>query len=169
MTNTTFDYKNNKLDYKVRIASFNARTKSLQTLHKNDEETLKDELAELGKDKPREGAVTHTIGGDAGRLTFSFPKLDVNKEGKLSGGNVAIINRGYQYCYQPVTGFAQMIDHIRTMTSKDFDTLKELTINHLPHSKRHIDPSKKPSDMVKLSENNPFTIADLPWDAVEPK
>ena len=169
MTNTTFDYKNNKLDYKVRIASFNARTKSLQTLYKNDETTLKDELAELGKDKPREGAVTHTIGCDAGRLTFSFPKLAVNKEGKLSGGNVAIINKGYQYCYQPVTGFAQMIDHIRTMTSKDFDTLKELTINHLPHSKRHVDPSKKPSDMVNLSENNPFTIADLPWDAVESK
>jgi hypothetical protein len=169
MTTNTFDYKNNKLDYKVRIASFNARTKSLQTLHKNDEATLKDELAELGKDKPREGAVTHVIGGKEGRLAFSFPKLAVNKEGKLTGGNVAIINKGYQYCYQPVTGFAQMIDHIRTMTPEDFDTLKELTIKHLPHSKRHIDPSKKPSEMTKLNENNPFTIADLPWDAVESK
>ena len=169
MNTTTFDNKNSKLQYEVRISSYNARREWMQKTYKNDEETLKQELAELFKDKPNEKAVEFKPNGDTGRLTFKFPKLIMNKDGKLTGGNVAIINKGFQYCYQPVTGFAYLIDELRTMKAKDYDTLKELLINHLPHSKQHSNPNKAPSEMTKLSENKPFTINNLHWEVVETK
>ncbi len=171
MTTNTFDYKNSKLDYKVRMASYNARSKWMRDTYKDDEETLKQELAELFKDKPNEKAIEFqpTLTKGLGRLTFKFPKLIVNKDGKLTGGNVAIINKGYQYMYQPVTGFAFLIDEIRCMDDKDFETLKELTINHLPFSKQHSNPDKAPNQMVNLSENKPFTVNDLHWEVAETK
>tara|TARA_Y100001951_G_C11193225_1_gene212751 strand:+ start:206 stop:736 length:531 start_codon:yes stop_codon:yes gene_type:complete len=130
-------------------------------LYKDDQVTLIEVLGEHGRKKPVDKPLEYRL---SARLIVRFPKLVKTKDGKLSGGNVYIQNKGFQAMYQPVTGFAQYLDDLHASGLKDshYNALKEMVISHLPYSKRHVDASKKPSEMIDIKENNPFTISDLP-------
>ena len=161
------------MEYAKALEAWKLKGKEIAKKCLKDGTDVTDALTLHGKDKPKDVPFEIKI---SERVCIRFPKVKEvvdakTKEIKVSGGNVAIINDGFQQMFQPVTGFAHFIDawHGAGLDDKLYKALKDATIAHLPFTKHHKnavqgakqEKGSKDADVKVMSDNKPYVLADI--------